>query len=456
MKHGRFRRTAAVSSVGPCRRGGRWWRLKLPCPGGMGLWTLFGGLLFVAPGCRIPGSHIRTEEAVHSESDIALTGEQLRLHVRALVDPLCGRIEAAADRIIAESTEPTVRRHALIWKIDAVPTLRQALFQPEPLVGLMDAWVLSFQMEQFFDQGPGRELLGEYREQAVSACRELEEELARWAAAVTHSGDVSEARAFARQWAVEHPITDAISGRTSTLSRSTERDLPDSFGTLEAVGNLTLTVDDLNRRLEVYSDQVVRQARWEAQLLLATVAEEYRLDEALPLAERAVKSAEMATETVQRLAPHADEAVRVAERAAKSAETAAGAVERLAPQAERTLRVAEGAPTIIAEERQATIRAIQDELNSTLRVLHDERLGAVKDLHQAISDERKTLTRDVEVLSFRLVDHAFWRVAQLCAALLGALVLLAVPGCLVVRRIFVKKRVGSRPTGQSAPGESVA
>ena len=40
----------------------------------------------------------------------------------------------------------------------------------------------------------------------------------------------------------------------------------DSFSIGEAVMEVTTTVDDLNQKLGIYSDQLFRQARWEAEL----------------------------------------------------------------------------------------------------------------------------------------------------------------------------------------------
>jgi hypothetical protein len=75
-------------------------------------------------------------------------------------------------------------------------------------------------------------------------CRE---EFTQIVASATKSGDVSQARAFARQWAADHPIRSAIAARESILSRVFERDLPDALSAGEAVVEITTTLDDLNR-----------------------------------------------------------------------------------------------------------------------------------------------------------------------------------------------------------------
>lgn len=165
------------------------------------------------------------KEDVHAPEDVAVTSEQLRLRMRSLVDPLCGVIEAAADQVIASTTNAAVRREGLLWKIEAVPALRQCLFQPDPGTALFDTWVLSCQMEEYFETGAGREKLADVHPIAVATCQRLEFDLARLAASMTKSGDVTDARAFVRKWAKAHPIQTSIAARESTLSRATDRDL---------------------------------------------------------------------------------------------------------------------------------------------------------------------------------------------------------------------------------------
>jgi len=354
-----------------------------------------------------------------SAQDVRSNPNQVRLKTRSLVVPMCGEIERAADLISSGSSDPAVRRAALRWKIEAVPALREALFQPEPFVAVADSWVFFNQMADYFESGAGRQALGDSAAVAVATCRGLEQQMAEVAAAMTLSGDVSKVRAFAKSWAAEHPIRYAIQDRESTLGMALERDVEASWSTGEAVAEITTSVDDLNRKLGLYSDHLFRQARWEAELL----ADDMRLAEAVPLAERAVQSAEKA----------------------------AGAVDRLAPDLERTLSVAENAPALIASERKAAIAALATELTRTITFLQQERVSglqhlsrervaALEELRQAISEERKAFDQDAERISRGLVDHALWRLAELTAAVLVALIAAGVGAALFVRRLFLARR----------------
>ena len=85
-----------------------------------------------AAGCRSASPRTSQTGILHNASDVKVNQEQLRLRVRSLVGPMAGRVESAADEIVASTTSPAVRLAALEWKIDAVPAMRDSLFQPDP------------------------------------------------------------------------------------------------------------------------------------------------------------------------------------------------------------------------------------------------------------------------------------------------------------------------------------
>jgi hypothetical protein len=57
-----------------------------------------------------------------------------------------------------------------------------------------------------------------------------------------------------------------------------------------------------------------------------------------------------------------------------------------------------------------------------------EETAALPELHRDISEERTAFTQDLEQLSFKVVDHAFLRIAQLA----GGIVLVIFAGFLVL------------------------
>ena len=259
------------------------------------------GLMIFAAGCRSANPRTGQTGVLHDPVDVTVNREQLRLRVRSLVGPMTGRMESAADEIAASTASQTVRLAALEWKIDAVPAMRDSLFQPDPYVALIDTWVLLYQMSDYFERGPGKTRLGPASALAAVACRTSEDHLAGVAASATTSGDVSKVREFVRKWAAEHPITETVAARQPILSIDVENEIRDSLTVGQAVAEVAISLDDLNRRLDVYSGQLVRQARWELERQTLSLLDDLSAKEAIPLAERAVASAEQATAEIHRL-----------------------------------------------------------------------------------------------------------------------------------------------------------
>ena len=69
-----------------------------------------------------------------------------------------------------------------------------------------------------------------------------------------------------------------------------------------------------------------------------------------------------------------------------------------------------------------------------------ERVAALSEMRETVVEERKTMTQDIEHLSLKVVDHAFWRASQLLTLLFVALVV-----ALIVT-FFALKRSGQGRT----------
>ena len=384
-------------------------------------------IMVTAAGCTVAPSATKYKHEIHPREDVVATQEQLRLRMRALAEPLSGHVVESADRIIAGTTNRAVQREALLWKIEAVPAIREALFRPDPFTAVTDIWVLAWQMNDYFESGRGKQALAESASIAVKACQEMEAEVNTVAASLTRSGDVSDVRKFAQQWAKEHPIHASIGGRESLVSLALERKTPASFSAQRAAGTALETMDDLTRRLDVYSVQLFDQARWQAELVAMNLASEYQLEKAMPLADKAVQSAAEAVAILKRLEPALND----------------------------TLAVAKSTPEVIGRERAAALQSITKEREATMKELREtiaaerataleyitkERQATMKDLRQTLVDEHKALTDDVEKIGGRQVDHAVFRVSQLTFTALAAIFVGVAVLIWIARRIFVGRR----------------
>ncbi|HEX6886151.1 MAG TPA: hypothetical protein VF530_22445 [Planctomycetota bacterium] len=396
-------------------------RRGLPC-----LWIAARSILGLAVvGCQVAAPRHEIEETVHAPEDVAVSQQQVRLRLRALIEPLSGAIVASADRIMAGTTDRSVRREALVWKLEAVPALREALFRPNPFVAAMDTWVLTLQMAGYFESGPGRAALGDAAPVAVTTCQALATEIERIAASMTKSGDVSDVREFAQKWAGEHPIQHSIASRESTLSRVTERELQETFTTVEIAANVAVTLDDLSRRMDIFSGQLLDQARWQAEVFAMDQATTLGVDRVMPLAENV----------------------------ARSADHAVAMMDRISLALEECLAVATHAPGSMIAELSRMTDSVQEHREVALKQLAEERVAAVRDLGGAARAERVALVADIERISQKAVNHASWRAAQVFGGLALAAWIGAVGLLFLARRLFFNcpPRV---KTQEPAPGPS--
>jgi hypothetical protein len=364
--------------------------------------------------------------------------------MRSLVGPFSGEIEHSADEIAAGTSETSVKRAAIRWKIDGVPALRSALFQPNPFTSVLDTWALMYQMANYFESGPGRAEFGPAASRAVETCLRMEGELNRIVSTFVFSHDVTKVRMAAKKWAIDHPIRYRIDDRETTLSRVTEQDVGVKWTAGDLIAEVEITADDLNREIQIYSDQLFKQAVWEAELLKL----DFPTSEALPLAERAVKTSERAVATLDDLAPNIKTAVEATTNAADAATKLTSNVPALVASErkaafEEVNKDLRKTLTFLDGERIASFEQISRERIAVLQQLDAERMAAVRELHEIATSERVALSRDLEQAGLRIVDHAAWRLSELVTIVLGLSFLAAVLFLFIVRRLFFSSR-GSR------------
>ena len=190
------------------------------------------------------------------------------------------------------------------------------------------------------------------------------------------------------------------------MSYFTRRNLQETFSATEAASDFVVTMNDLSRRFDIYSGQLLDQSRWQAELFATDLAREY----------------------------HLDKAAAVLDTAPQFIDSERGAVQQA-----------------VHEEVSRTIQFAQQEMTAMFDEVTKDQTAALLELHRNISEERTAFTQDleqlsfkvvdhVEQLSFKVVDHAFLRIAQLA----GGIVLVIFAGFVVLlyltRRLFFARQ----------------
>ncbi|MCP3137518.1 chemotaxis protein [Pyxidicoccus xibeiensis] len=351
--------------------------------------VVLAALLCACATLDAPRSEL-AERVGRSDLDVSA----LRVRVRDLARRFSGLLEATADDLAERSASPEVRRQMLTFKANAVPAMQGALFQPDPVAALVDAWALLAQLQDVLSQraeGASPELVAEARRSLDDMESQVE---ALWRE-VSGRDDVSPARARVHAWAAEHPLTGPLVTRESTAPLLASVTEASGGGLLKQAAGLLEDTRDITARVDLYAASLPRQARWQAELV--------------------------ATDALS----------------APALQTATAELARTVDILDRVGSVAANTPALVARERVAVLEALSQERQAVLAGVGRERVAVLEALHA----ERVGTLEQLDGLAVGWVDHAFdragrlvdrvflWLLALVGLGLLGA----GVVGVLVVR-----------------------
>ena len=132
--------------------------------------SIFVGLT-IGTGCSLIKIETPNEPIPTNEINV-------RLSTNAFAVRFAETVEFAADTILAQTTDLEIQLNALRWKINAFRAVRQASFHQAPVEALVDTWVLTTQMANFFQSGLGHDMFGTWQGLVVAQCDELQSDAA--------------------------------------------------------------------------------------------------------------------------------------------------------------------------------------------------------------------------------------------------------------------------------------
>jgi len=379
-------------------------------------WTWFA-CVAVLCGCSLNAKP--EKPAVMAGTQITATVEGLRVAVLSQAQNAAESIERAADTIAAQTSDPQVRVNAIQWKLVSTVDLQTASVSRDPVLSLAELILFALQSQAYLTTGEGRTLFGPQQPVAVAAVTGIRQELLRYVNSVTPAGGSERALNLLQPWADAYPIRSPYVGRETVVTDS----LVNAFAgvdrsALAAVGDVELSVQILDARVAQIQATMLKEARWQAELLLADMAR-------LPLADSLTGQMGRLTTSVERVTDVAETMPDLVDR------------ERIAAFAS------------VTEERIAVLKSITAEREALVAALASERAIAVEALHE----ERVATLRDAEISAQRLIDYTLSRKLELFVnhillrIFLGALVLiLLMLGAGLILIAFARR---SRPLGST-------
>ena len=215
-------------------------------------------------------------------------------------------------------------------------------------------------------------------------------------------------------WARAHPVERGLAVRPSITPymaelRAGERDA------FVAVGEVSETIENLSQRLNTYAAALPKQARWQAEILLAETTGDRDVETTLGDIHAVGTAARTANDLlgdVPGLVSAAESPVRQMLAAERRA-----VLEGVDGQRVQTLKY-------VTAERLATLAALREERIAVVAVLHQERIEALKEV-----DGIKSRAVESALAGLRdLFDYALWRVAALLLVLMASAATLGVVG----------------------------
>jgi hypothetical protein len=349
-------------------------------------------------GCSRPREGLITQV-----EDPQLSEGELYWRVIDLSPFFADGVEAAADSIIARSTDPQIKRRALLWKINAIPVAQNAIFRIDPLIALLDVWAFAVQMTDYFETGAGREDFGEWQPIAVDACRRIETHIAKVGNDLAGEVTSNRGREFAVEWTKTHKVQDLLFTRESTRGYWYDIVREQGQGVVGTMETMADAVRVLSDRLESSYRIALKQARWQAELIIQ---------------DELTQSVEIKTmlDDIDRLAAVDKDIADVAEDI-------------------RTIKTEFG---ILQRDFAAIVDSINTYWLTATTTIEKERAG----MQALIDRQREAAFADLEAMSARLVDRSTSKIRGAAAGMIVPgiillIVLMAAPfavGFLVGRR----------------------
>ena len=332
-------------------------------------------------GCQISLAQKRKKEAktTPAGSIIEISNLELRLTMDDFFGAFVLTVTHAADSIINASSDYTIDNQALMWKINAIPVAQGSILSRDPFAAYVDIAVFSVQMKQYFESGKGKSLFGEHQEIAVASSNQLWDELVEIGKDIVGDGDFTNGINLIEEFAKKDPIENSYFKRKSTLPLMARIQKVEKVKLKTLAESMASSVDELTNRMNVYTDLLPRQMRWQAEFLLnnslSQVQLEQKYDSLYVLLDRAIVLVESTPGVLdtQRIAVFND----------------------------------------LRQERRIVLEAIKQERIAVMNLLQKERELVFQSLNEEVSFQREASMESLDQLSGQSIDSSFDQLNEL-------------------------------------------
>lgn len=357
---------------------------------------------------KVPTSSAGMQQA----PNVDVSADQLQVQTYAMGHVVNGSIERAADSILNASSDPQVRRRAILWKLSATPLVQEASLRNDPLVAVVDLAAFTEQQTAYFTTGEGRQTFGALQPVAVDASQRMQREVVGLMQRSMKGNELpAEATARLAAWTAEHPMTGPDLQRASVLGADWTVLGASNESVVGTVVNMDRTLRGLALRLGYLNETLSAQLRWNAQLLADEMVNSPRGDSLLRPGASTIRAV-------------GDLAAGAPELLARERVAVLAGVDR-----ERVLALAD-----IDRQRVETLHAISGERVAITATLDSERVAVMAGL----TKERIAALHGVDSIAQAQISHTEAALTRLLwEGVFGALIVVAaltLGGMFVVRQ----------------------
>ncbi|APU74310.1 chemotaxis protein [Vibrio parahaemolyticus] len=200
---------------------------------------------------------------------VPLTKQELNMRIltREYALQFFAQVEQAAD-VLQEQYDPNDKvnqSYVLLWKINAEEGLQAAAYQVSPMAALIDTWVFTHQMNQFYATGAGRDIFTTDEAKQVSA--HLANEVDQLAQSLLKKEVYNKTKLFVADFVKQYPFADLSMIRTPAYRAWLEANQISEEDAVTTLGTMPEALGDVSDRLSLVSEQTPKIMTWKAQLL---------------------------------------------------------------------------------------------------------------------------------------------------------------------------------------------
>jgi len=357
-------------------------------------------LLVVVAACVTSGPR---QTKLMKSTQMTISAAALRVQVRSLADRFSGLMEDVGEEVLHNEADPARQRNALLWLTNGIPAMQQALFQPDPLAALLDAWFLIAQMRDYFDHATEHGMPEHIQELATDVLDEMESDIGLIIQNAGPDTDYDRARQMVYVKAKSHPVDASFASRRGSAVFLAEFTAEAGGSALRSIGSITESVEDLVARIDLNAEYIPKLARWQAMIFMmdqgfSNTAESIENLQYLEVVAGEVERLSPLVEALPDLVGSEREAVLLALDAYLSRILAFVNQQRTTLMGDDVRAEREAILAAIQEERIAVLAAIAEERSIVLDALRAERAATFEDL-DALMDE--AFTREVNRMFVR-------------------------------------------------------